>query len=217
MMDRLIFLIIFLNVIVSFIGFANPKFFAKYKFTVSGINQGQYYRYFTSGFLHVGITHLFFNMLTFYFFAPIVAISFDNPQFLLIYIGGLFLGGWMSYRLNQENKSYSAVGASGAVVGILFTSIVLRPDLELFIFFFPIPIKAYVFAIFYIIYTVLGMKNKTDSIGHSAHFGGAIGSLGVALLLKPEILDYSSKSLLLILGSLVLGALIVKFSPKKFR
>ncbi len=202
---------------MSFIGFYNSDFFTKYKFTVNGIERGEYYRYFTSGFLHVGITHLFFNMLTFYFFAPIVATKFDNVQLLLIYSGGLFLGGWMAYRLNQENKSYSAVGASGAVVGILYTAIILRPDLELFFFFLPIPIKAYVFATIYIIYTVLGMKNKTDSVGHSAHLGGAIGSLAVALLLEPEILDYSSKNLLLILGTLVLGVLIVKFSPKKFR
>jgi len=215
--DRFIFLIIFLNVMVSLIGFSNSKFFTKYKFTVKGIDQGQYYRYFTSGFLHVGTTHLFFNMLTFYFFAPIVASSFDSTQFLLIYAGGLFLGGWFSYRLNQENKSYSAVGASGAVIGILFTSIVLRPDLELYFFFIPFPVKAYLFAVVYIIYTILGMKNQTDSIGHSAHLGGAIGSLGVALLLEPKILDYSSQNVFLILGTLVLGGIIVKLSPKKFR
>jgi len=215
--NSIVLIIILLNVIISFIGFSNPYFFSKYKFTISGIDQGQYYRYFSSAFLHVGTSHLLFNMLTFYFFAPIVSNVFDNLQFILIYAGGLFAGGWMSYRLNQQKKGYSAVGASGAVIGILFASIIIRPDLDLYIFFIPIPIKGYLFAIIYIIYTITSMNNQRDSIGHSAHLGGAIGGLAVTLLLKPELLKDSVEIILLMLGAIAVGALIIKRISNKLQ
>lgn len=55
-------------------------------------------------------------------------------------------------------------------------------------FFIPIPIPAYIFGIGYLLYSIYGMKAKNDNIGHTAHFGGAIGGFLITLLKQPEML-----------------------------
>ena len=63
------------NVLVSLRGFNNMAFFDRYKFSISAIQAGQRERMATSGFLHVDFSHLFLNMFTLYFFAPVVSAS----------------------------------------------------------------------------------------------------------------------------------------------
>ena len=58
--------IIGLNILFSIIGFKNDIFFEKYRFHVGSIKAGDYYRLLSSGFLHVNISHIVFNMFTFY-------------------------------------------------------------------------------------------------------------------------------------------------------
>ncbi|WP_396173562.1 rhomboid family intramembrane serine protease, partial [Flavobacterium sp.] len=84
--------------------------------------------------------------------------------------------------------SYRAVGASGAVTGVLYSAILLNPDMNLYFFFIPIPIPAYVFGIGYLLYSIYGMKAKRDNIGHTAHFGGAIGGYAITLFNQPNLL-----------------------------
>lgn len=198
MIHPVIALIIVANLIITRRGIQNTSFFSKYKLYISGINAGQYYRYFTSGFLHVDMTHLLFNMVVLFFFAPIVIQQFNNLEFLIIYFSSLFLGNWFSVYYNQNDLEYTAVGASGAVVGILFSSILLEPNLELYFLLIPIPIKGYIFAVAYIIYSLIGMRKKTDNIGHTAHLAGGIGGVVVSLLLKPDIWVTSSELILTI-------------------
>ena len=88
---------------------------------------------------------------------------------------------------HNNDYSYSAVGASGAVTGIIYSAILLDPTLEIYLFFIPIPIPAYLFGIGYLLYSIYGMKAKNDNIGHTAHFGGAIGGYIFTLMKKPSI------------------------------
>ncbi|MER3317081.1 rhomboid family intramembrane serine protease [Flagellimonas lutimaris] len=175
------------NVLVSLRGFSNTAFFDRYKFSINAIQAGQKERMVTSGFLHVDISHLFLNMFTLYFFAPVVIGWFGSVKFLIIYFVSLIAGSLLALFFHKNEPFYSAVGASGAVMGVLYAAILLNPDMQLGIMFIPIPLPAYVLGIAYLLYSIWGMKSRMGNIGHTAHFGGAIGGYATTLLFKPEL------------------------------
>ena len=179
--------IIAANVIISLKGFNDYGFFDKYKFNVGAINRGEKIRMFSSGFLHVDMSHLFFNMFTLYFFADVVVSYLGNFNFIVVYLVSLILGSLLSLYFHKNEYEYSAVGASGAVTGVLYSAILLEPNMSLYMFFIPIPIPAYVFGIGYLLYSIYGMKNRVGNIGHDAHFGGAIGGYITTLILLPVL------------------------------
>ncbi len=179
--------IIAANVLVSLRGFSDTTFFDRYKFSIGGIQAGQRERMATSGFLHVDISHLFFNMFTLYFFANVVINWFGPGKFLIIYFVSLLGGSLLALFFHKDEPFYSAVGASGAVTGILYAAILLNPDMQLGIMFIPIPLPAYVLGIAYLLYSIYGMRSRLGNIGHTAHFGGAIGGYATTLLFRPEL------------------------------
>ncbi len=182
-------IIIAANVIASLKGFNDRMFFERYKFNIGAIRRGDQIRMFSSGFLHVNETHLLFNMITLYFFADAVIVELGSVNFIIIYVASLIFGNLLSLYFHKEEYWYSAVGASGAVTGILYAAILLQPDMSLYMFFVPIPIPGYVFGIGYLLYSIYGMKNRIGNIGHDAHFGGAVGGYVVTLILDPEIFE----------------------------
>ena len=209
-LDIITIIIIAANVMISYKGFSDYGFFEKYKFHIGGVQRGEKIRMVSSGFLHADTQHLLLNMLTLYFFADVV-ISLLNPmKFLLIYFGSLFLGSLLSLYFHKNEYHYSAVGASGAVMGILYSAILLQPGMSLYMFFIPIPIPAYIFGIGYLLYSIYGMKNKIGNIGHDAHFGGAIGGYVITLLLSPWLFETN----LLMIGLLAIP-IVLLFVLKK--
>ena len=148
-------------------------------------------------------------MLSLYFFGDVVLYSIGITNFIFLYIGSLFLGNLFAFYFHQNHNNYSAVGASGAVIGIIFSAILLQPEMKLMFIFFPIPLPGYVFGLGYLIYTLFGMKNQNDSIGHTAHFGGAIGGVILTLFYDFKVL-YNSKLMLSILcvTTLIAGFLL---------
>ncbi len=186
------------NLIISQRGIKDDIFFNKYQFEIRKIRQGEYYRLISAGFLHVNFTHLLFNMLTLYFFMSFVFSALGQIIFSLLYVGSLIIGNLFAYIFHYNQYSYTAVGASGAVTGVLFSSLLLYPNIELMLFFIPIPIPGYLFGIAYMIYTLYGMKTQNDSIGHTAHFGGALGGVLVTIIFNYQVI-YTSQ---LMLGTL---------------
>jgi membrane associated rhomboid family serine protease len=187
-MNTILIGIIVANVLISYKGFNDLSFFRKYEFHVGSIRAGEQIRMISSGFLHVDMAHLLFNMLTLYFFAPVVISYLGVFSFVLVYFGSLIFGSLLTMLLHKEDYNYRAVGASGAVTGVLYSAILLRPDMMLGLFFV-IPIPAYLFGIVYLLYSIYGMKAKNDNIGHTAHFGGAIGGYLITLLRNPQLLE----------------------------
>ena len=179
-------LLIILNIYFSYKGFNDINFFNKYKFNPSYIKRGERIRYLSSGFLHVDTTHLIVNMFTFYFFADSVIYRVGEMNFLIIYFASLIFGNILTYRLNKNKLNYNAVGASGAVMGIVYASILLNPSMTLF--FFIIPMPGYLFGIGYLFYSIYSMKQRNDNIGHEAHLGGAIAGFFATLLISPILL-----------------------------
>lgn len=186
--DIVTIVVILANVMASYKGFNDPNFFDRYKFHIGAIKAGEKIRILTSGFLHVDMMHLLFNMLTLYFFAPIVVVYFGSVKFLIVYLVSLVAGNVLSMIFHKNEYQYSAVGASGAVTGILYAAILLQPDMRLGFFFIPIPVPAYIFGIGYLLYSIYGMRNRVGNIGHTAHFGGAIGGYLVTLLFFPSLI-----------------------------
>ena len=88
------------NVLVSMKGFNDPTFFERYKFSIGAIKAGQKDRMATSGFLHVDVSHLLFNMLTLYFFAGVVINWFGQTQFLIIYAASLLAGSLLALNFH---------------------------------------------------------------------------------------------------------------------
>jgi membrane associated rhomboid family serine protease len=203
-MNTILIAIIVANVLLSYKGFNDISFFRKYEFHVGSIKSGEQIRMLSSGFLHVDMTHLIFNMLTLWFFAPVVINFLGNFSFILVYFGSLIFGSLLTMLFHKDDYGYRAVGASGAVTGVLYSAILLQPDMMLGIFFI-IPMPAYIFGILYLLYSIYGMRAKNDNIGHTAHFGGAVGGYLITLVKEPSLLvDHTLMVVLLAIPIVIL-------------
>ncbi|WP_428742895.1 rhomboid family intramembrane serine protease [Tenacibaculum sp.] len=188
-MSQIIIGLIVANVLMSIKGFSDSVFFDRYKFQVQKILGGEKIRMLTSGFLHVDWLHLGFNMYALYLFGKVVDSSFGTINFVLIYFASLIAGSMYSLYQHKRELYYSAVGASGAVSGVIFSSIMLYPSMELIMLPIPVPIPGYVFGVGYLLYSIYGMKNQVGNVGHSAHLGGAIGGYLITLILRPSVVS----------------------------
>ncbi|NRB60392.1 MAG: rhomboid family intramembrane serine protease [Winogradskyella sp.] len=188
-LDPVTIALIVANVIISIKGFDDRLFFEKYKFNDGAIKRGDQIRMFSSAFLHADMTHLFFNMFTLYFFANTVIFELGQANFVIIYVASLIFGNLLSLYFHKDEYWYSAIGASGAVTGVLYSAILLYPGMSLYLFFIPIPIPGYIFGIGYLLYSIYGMKKRIGNIGHDAHFGGAVGGYAITLILLPSLFE----------------------------
>lgn len=203
--DMVVIAVIAINAIVSYKAFNDPSFFRKYEFHIGSISAGEQYRMFTSAFLHVDMTHLIFNMFTLFFFAPPVIQMMGTGGFIMVYLVSLFAGNLLTLYFHKNDYYYRAVGASGAVVGVIFASILIDPDRKINIF-----IPGYIFGIAYLLFSIYGMKAKRDNIGHTAHFGGAIGGYAITLSRMPEIFQHNTMVVILLAVPIVILFVMAK-------
>ena len=158
----------------------------------------EWYRMLTSGMIHSGWGHLFFNMLTLYFFGRVVEQYFSaafgrvlgTVLYVVLYVSALAissLGDLVKYR---NNWNYNALGASGAVSAVLFASILFAPKMGIYIYLIPIPVPGYIFAPLYLLYCWYMAKRNMDNIGHTAHFWGAVYGILFPIICKPDVLSF---------------------------
>ena len=135
------------------------------------------YQIVTHMFSHGSIGHIFFNMFSLWMFGKILENVWGGKRFLLFYlicgIGAAALHLAVEYFMGGIAP---AVGASGAVMGVLVAFAYLFPNTELFILFIPFPIKAKWAAIGYVAIDLFsGVASFSgDNIAHFAHLGGAL-------------------------------------------
>jgi membrane associated rhomboid family serine protease len=161
--------------------------FAEWPYQI--IKYKRYYQVITSAFLHANWMHLFFNLFTLYSFGTFLEELFVrlNGQvygsicFFLIYLISLLTGSLLTVAMHYKDPGYVAVGASGAVSGIVFSFVLFFPFSTIGVFFIPMP--AFLFAILYIGASIYGMKQQFGNIGHEAHLGGAVGGVIATLIL----------------------------------
>ncbi|MGB4775225.1 MAG: rhomboid family intramembrane serine protease [Daejeonella sp.] len=157
-------------------------------------------------FMHGGFTHLFFNMFALYMFGSMIERIMGSKRFLNFYlitglgalvlqmlvqafeiysiVGSVRIDQSLSYdhlnphQLEVIKEIYSSpmLGASGAIFGILVAFGILFPDVELFIMFIPVPVKAkYIIPVYIVLELFLGVAQFSgDSVAHFAHLGGAL-------------------------------------------
>jgi len=139
-----------------------------------------------SNFAHSSWGHLLFNMISFFFFAPVIARMGGSIGLILIYAVSGIGADLLTLLIHSKNLSYRALGASGSITGIIFASIVFDPSINVMFFFVPIPIPGPVFAVGYILISFYLMKQEGGTVSHEAHIGGAVVGFIMAVLLAPE-------------------------------
>lgn len=198
-MNIILLILIALNILISYKAINDSSFFRKYEFHIGSIRSGEQFRMFSSGFLHVDITHLAFNMFTLYMFAPYVISNVGTLYFVYLYFGSLVAGNLLTLYFHKNDYYYRAVGASGAVTGIIYSAILLEPNLYMYGI-----IPGYVFGFAYLLFSIYGMKAKNDNIGHVAHFGGAIGGFGITLARYPFLISEEPVTVIALLIPIVI-------------
>ncbi|HET7811662.1 MAG TPA: rhomboid family intramembrane serine protease [Steroidobacteraceae bacterium] len=130
----------------------------------------------TCGFVHKDFGHLFFNGLTLYFFGPGLEWRIGTGRFIALYFIGLVVSSLGTVYKQRNNPEYRSLGASGAILAVLFAYIVYYPTNVIYLYF-ALPIPAVLFAFGYLGYTWWASRNARDGINHDAHLDGAITGL----------------------------------------
>lgn len=185
----IIMLLVVLIVFISLVGFKNPVFFNRYSFSISNIlRRHQFDRIFISTFLHVDLVHLFFNLFSFYSFAIYIE-PFGGGFYLLgLFLGSSLGGDFLTLLIHRKHPRYSAVGASGAVSGVIFSSVLIFPDNRILVFPLPIGLPTWLFAIIFLLVSIYGIGRQSGNIGHEAHLGGALSGIFITWLIYPHII-----------------------------
>lgn len=206
-----LFLII-INIVVSYKGIKDVSFFNRYKFEIDKILiNRELIRLMSSGFLHVGWMHLILNLLCLYLFSELIENKLGSLNFIFIYFSSLIAGNLFALLVHRNHGDYSAVGASGAVSGVVFAAIALYPSLEIGFWGLPFSIPGWLFGLLYVLYSIYGIKSQKDNIGHEAHLGGAFVGMLCAIITLPEILKTNYLTILIIsIPTLIFIVLIIK-------
>ncbi|MEM5870752.1 MAG: rhomboid family intramembrane serine protease [Candidatus Aenigmatarchaeota archaeon] len=144
----------------------------------SKVFEGEIYRIVTSIFLHGDEIHLFFNSFALFIFGSVLEKVIGGKRYLLVFFLSGIVGSiayiLTSILLNEIN--IPAVGASGAIYGIIGTLAILKPTTIVLVYFVPIPILF--FAFFWIIVeslaTLFQFFGVKTGIASQAHLAGII-------------------------------------------
>ena len=192
--DLILVLIIIPTIFLSVKAFNDESIFRKLLFSPVRIKYNkEWYRFFSSGFIHIDWMHLGFNMYVLWLFGDIVMTFFDyyygslaNLAFLALYIPALAISSISTYLKHKDNVGYSAVGASGAVSAVVFASIILYPQGSMGLLFIPFMIPSWLFGMLYLGFTIYMDRKQVDNIGHNAHLWGSIYGVAFVILLRPD-------------------------------
>lgn len=177
-----------LNVLVGVYSLAvDPDLIGRWAFRPAAVRRGEWERWITAGFVHTGLAHLFFNLVTLYFFGPHIERTIGWWRFLIVYAGSELAANALTYWRHRDNPEYSAVGASGAISGVVFAFVLFQPWAMLGVLFI-IPMPAIIFAGVYVALSIYASNQQVGRVAHEAHLGGALGGVLLTLLLYPAAL-----------------------------
>lgn len=158
------------------------------------IKKKKIYTVITSGLIHANITHLLFNMITFFFFAFYLEALIGHIKFLILYLTSLILSDVSTIIRYRNDPNYRCLGASGAISAVLFSYILYRPLTKIYLMFIPIGIPAYIFAVLYLVYSFYASRGRYNNINHEAHIYGAITGIVLTIAFDPGIVNEFMKN-----------------------
>ena len=192
-------IIIAVTALVSILCFSGTLDINAWMFNATKVwHRKQWYRMLSYGLVHSGWGHLFFNMLTLYFFGTVVEQYFGAAfggtlgivMYIVLYVSAIAVSTVWDLIKYKDSPGYNAVGASGAVSAVLFASILFEPKMGIYIYLIPIPVPGYIFAPLYLLYCWYMARRNMDNIGHTAHFWGAVYGLVFPLFFRPDIFNH---------------------------
>ncbi len=151
------------------------------------LQRREYLSAISSGFLHADLPHLLFNGITLWAFAFPLERVIGSAKLLALYFFGLLasdFGTWLNHR---RDPAYRCLGASGAILAVLFASIVYVPSASIFILPIPVPIPAPLFAVLYLAYTWWASRSARGRINHDAHLAGALAGIAFVAIVDTRV------------------------------
>ena len=187
-------IILFLTLCISVVAFSSARF----KHMLIGhpysiyVN-GEWYRILTSGFIHLDVMHLFFNLYSLFSFASMLDSCLERQGgrlfaemiFFLVYIGGILTANLVSYYMYKTDYNYFHLGASAGVAAVMAGAILCAPHQigVRFLFFPGMGIPGIIFLPLYLLYSFMA-SGRHSRIGHMAHFVGGIYGLVIMLIVR---------------------------------
>lgn len=170
--------------LTTYKGFRDSEFFEDYLFETDAILKGrEWKRLFSSGFLHANWYHYGFNMIALMSFSLSLEAMFGYWKFAFIYFASMLGGSLLALYIHRNHGDYRAIGASGAISGVIFASIFLFPEQKIQLILIPIGFPGWLLGILFIAVSIFGIKNQSGNIGHEAHLGGALTGGVITLFL----------------------------------
>lgn len=136
----------------------------------AGVADGEWYRIFTSAFLHAGLIHLGFNLFALYILGTLLEPAIGSVRFAGIYLASILAGSLGVLVINPNELS---VGASGGIFGLMAAAFLIARDRGL-------DELASQIGFFVVLNLVFTFSIPNISIG--AHIGGLIGGIVASLL-----------------------------------
>jgi membrane associated rhomboid family serine protease len=132
----------------------------------------------TYGFLHGGVSHIFFNMFAIYMFGSALEQFFGTRYYVTLYFVSVVVAGLTQLGVNALLGSpYPTLGASGGVYGLLLAFGMYFPQQRIMLLFPPIAMPAWVAVTGYaVLELVLGVTGTQQGVAHFAHLGGMLGA-----------------------------------------
>jgi membrane associated rhomboid family serine protease len=178
--------ILVVTIVVSVIGLSNPRLIERSLLRPYVIARGSGYSgLITSGFVHANVGHMVFNLITLYSFGFPLERAIGSTRLIALYFSALLISGIGTCIKHRNDPQYASLGASGAILGVLFASIVYFPRQSLYILPFPVPIPAPLFAVGYLAYSWYSSRTNRGQINHDAHIFGALTGLAFVWTTDP--------------------------------
>ena len=132
----------------------------------------------TYGFMHGGVSHIFFNMFAIYMFGSTLEQLFGTRFYVTLYFVSVVTAGVAQLGVNALLGSpYPTLGASGGVFGLLLAYGMYFPHQRIMLMFPPIPMPAWVAVTGYgALELFLGVTGTQAGVAHFAHLGGMLGA-----------------------------------------
>jgi membrane associated rhomboid family serine protease len=180
------------------LAFSRPAMFAGFMMNPYSVSRrGQYYRFITSGFIHQDHMHLIMNMVSLYFFGPVMeqifGMLFDSwggVYYIALYLLAIVISDVPSFLKHKNNVRYNSLGASGGVAAIIFAFIIFQPTSKICLFF-ALCLPGFILGTGYLIYSYYQGRKANDNINHDAHLYGALfGFVFCVVMYPPSIINF---------------------------